>query len=503
MKIKNIILSFLVLGLILSSCEEDFLETAPTNQLSSDVMFESFDGAQLALNGIYARMYYFDGDGLGHHGAAYFGNVLDCDLMGEDMAMWDRGYGWYTATYGWITHRIADGGVNTGRWLFFYDIINQANIILLYADDIEDATTAQINNVKAQAHVIRALGYLWLVQHWAQPYAGGANANDPGLPIYLEPSQEGNPRSPLGEVYQQILDDVEDAITYFSGAADPGYQQHRSHSNLAVAYGMGARAALAMNDYDAAATYAGNAIANSNRSLFAVGDFGDEPHALLNDIGASEIMWGIQITGDHSAIYASYQSHMDARFMSYASLGGQKLINAELYDNMTATDVRRGWWIAPEDEIEDDDFYMAYNNAKMLSKEVGNFAGDLPLMRLSEMYLAKAEALARDGDNTGAQQALYDYMSNRDPNYSMSTNTGDALIDEIMFHRRIELWGEGFRFHDLKRTGEPLHRTAEQGHNLGLANILEVEPEDPRWLWLIPQDEIDANDAISSGDQNP
>lgn len=503
MKIKNIILSFLVLGLILSSCEEDFLETAPTNQLSSDVMFESFDGAQLAINGIYARMYYFEGGDLRHHGAGYFGNVLDIDLMGEDMAMWDRGYGWYTATYGWISHRVADGAVNAGRWLFFYDIINQANIILLYAGDIEDATTAQINNVKAQALVIRALGYLWLVQNWAVPYDGGANAGQPGVPIYLEPSQEGLPRSTVGEVYEQIVADITQAIEFFEGAADPNYQQHRSHSNLAVAYGLGARAALAMNDYSTAAEHAGNAIASSNRSLYGVGDFAENPHALLNNIGASEIMWGVQISEEHSAIYASFQSHMDARFMSYASLGGQKLINAELYDNMSATDVRRGWWIAPEDEIEDDDYYMAYNNAKLLSREAGNFAGDLPLMRLSEMYLAKAEALARDGDNGGAQQALYDYMINRDPNYTMSANTGDALIEEIMFHRRIELWGEGFRFHDLQRTGTALLRTAAQGHNLGLANILEMPVGDPRWLWLIPQDEIDANDAISSGDQNP
>ena len=502
MKIKNIILSFLVLGLILSSCEEDFLETAPTSALSSDVMFESFDGAQLALNGIYARMYYFDGDGLGHHGAAYFGNVLDIELMGEDMTMWDRGYGWYTATYGWLTHRTADGGVNAGRWLFFYDIINQANIILLYADDIEDATSAEIANVKAQALIVRSLGYLWLVQSWAHPYNLGES--NPGVPIYTEPSQEGLPRSTVGQVYDQIIEDIEQAITYFEATADPAYQVHRSHTNLAVAHGLYARAALAMNDYTTAAAQAQEAIANSNRSLYTPGQFAEEPHALLNDIGASEIMWGVQISGDHSAIYASFQSHMDARFMSYASLGGHKLINRELYDNMSASDVRRGWWIAPEDHVDDDDYYMAYNNAKLLAKEEGSFAGDLPIMRLSEIYLINAEALARGGGTDAqAAQALYDYMINRDPNYTLSSNTGDDLLEEIMFHRRIELWGEGFRFHDLQRTGKDLVRTAAQGHNLGLANILNMPAGDARWLWLIPQDEIDANDAISSGDQNP
>lgn len=48
---------------------------------------------------------------------------------------------------------------------------------------------------------------------------------------------------------------------------------------------------------------------------------------------------------------------------------------------------------------------------------------------------------------------------NRDASYTLSTNTGQALIDEIMVQRRVELWGEGFRFLDLKRLNLPLDRT--------------------------------------------
>lgn len=502
MKIKNIILSFLVLSFMLSSCEKDFLETAPTDALSADVMFDSYAGAQLALNGIYAKMYYFDGDGLGHHGAAYFGNVLDIDLMGEDMARWDRGYGWYAATYGWLTHRIADGGVNTGRWGFFYELINNANIILLYADDIDDATAGQIANVKAQALVVRALAYHWLVQKHAQPYHAGAD--NPGVPIYTEPTQEGNPRASVGEVYARIMEDLDQAVVYFNATANPMAQQHISHANVAVANGLKARAALTMRDYGTAVTAANNAINQFGAgNLFSLSALSTDPHRQFNNAEASEWMWGVMITDEQSAIYASFQSHMDARFMTYAQLGGQVLINHELYDAMSSTDVRRHWWVAPDEAIEDDDFYMAYNNKKFLAKEVGSMVGDLHLMRLAEMFLIKAEAAARSGDNATAQAALDDLVSNRDPAFGGTTNTGDALIEEIMFHRRIELWGEGFRYFDLKRTGTPLLRTAAQGHNMGLANIHEVPAGDPRWQWYIPQAEIDANDNISSGDQNP
>ena len=501
MKINKILLSFVMLGLMLGSCEEDFLETAPTDALSADVMFDSFEGAQLALNGMYAKMFYFDGDGLGHHGAAYFGNVLDIDKMGEDMIRWDRGYGWYTGQYGWLAHRIADGGVNTGRWAFFYELINNANIILFYIDDLEEAPAADVANIKAQALVMRALCYHWLVQKHAIPYQVD-NGDNPGVPIYTEPTQEGNPRSSVADVYARIDQDIQDAIGFFNETGSPMAQQHISHSNLAVAYGLQARVALTKHDYATAISAADEAIALSG-DLFSPADYAEEPHALFNDAGQSEWMWGVRINDEQSPIYASFTSHMDARFMTYANLGNQALINHELYDGMSETDVRRNLWVAPEDHIEDDEFYMAYNNKKFLAKEVGSMVADEHLMRVAEMYLIKAEAAARAGQDGVAQDAINTLVSNRDPEFDGTTATGDDLIEEIMTHRRIELWGEGFRFFDLKRTDTPLHRTEEQGHNMGLANIHEVDPGDPRWQWYIPQDEIDANDAITSGDQNP
>jgi hypothetical protein len=76
-------------------------------------------------------------------------------------------------------------------------------------------------------------------------------------------------------------------------------------------------------------------------------------------------------------------------------------------------------------------------------------------MRAAEMYLIEAEARARQGNNTAAQEALFTLAKNRDASYTKSTSTGATLINEIMFNRRIEFWGEGFRFTDLKR---PMHR---------------------------------------------
>ncbi len=101
--------------------------------------------------------------------------------------------------------------------------------------------------------------------------------------------------------------------------------------------------------------------------------------------------------------------------------------------------------------------------------------------------------------NAEAQDALYTLAKSRDAAYEKSKNTGVALIDEIMFQRRVELWGEGFRFLDLKRTNSPLNRNGAN-HRAAIAVVFDVPAGDKRWEWLIPQAEINANSAIV---QNP
>src|SRR5690606_21133411 len=126
--------------------------------------------------------------------------------------------------------------------------------------------------------------------------------------------------------------------------------------------------------------------------------------------------------------------------------------------------------------------------------------GDVPLMRAGEMYLIEAEALARlGGRDADAAQALYTLAVNRDPAYTLTTNTGQALIDEIMIQRRVELWGEGFRFYDLKRLNLPLDRTGAN-HSSAVASTLEVPAGDKTWEFLIPRTELNSNENTV---QNP
>ena len=506
MKILNKILSIVLLSVVLSSCQKDFLETAPTNALSSDVVFTSMEGANLALNGMYRYFYAY------HASHDRFGHMalnLEMDLMGEDMVLHSAGYGWFRNQYAWVTHRNPDLAVVWERWRHYYALVNNANIIILYIDDV-DGPTAEKNNIKAQALGVRAFAYYQLVQLYSPAYT--QNPGGMGVPLYTEPTQEGNPRSSLAEIYTQIEADLTEAISLFAGN---NAQQHRSHVNLAVAHGLFARTAMAKADYPAALSHANSAISaaeGSGRALFTPAQvtINNASYAVptavnvgsgFNTILASEWLWGSEIIEDQATIFASFMSHMDARFLSYAQLGLQKKVSPALYDQIPATDARKTHWVTPGMGAG---ALVDYTQVKFGVKAVGSWSADYVYMRLAEMYLIKAEAQARGaGSDTDAAQTLFSLISKRDPEYALSTNAGAALEEEIMLHRRIELWGEGFRWIDLKRLGLPLDRIGK-GHTESLAQVMEVPAGDPRWVWKIPTAEFDANQQLDpDADQNP
>ena len=116
-------------------------------------------------------------------------------------------------------------------------------------------------------------------------------------------------------------------------------------------------------------------------------------------------------------------------------------------------------------------------------------------MRLPEMMLIMAEGYARAGEPGKAAQALYPLASHRDPEYTLSTKTGENLIEEVMTQRRIELWGEGFRWFDLKRLGLPLDRTGSN-FDATFCGFLHKDPNADGWIFEIPKKETDFNDLI-------
>ena len=159
---------------------------------------------------------------------------------------------------------------------------------------------------------------------------------------------------------------------------------------------------------------------------------------------------------------------MSNEIISYNGNTPRAIYN-KLYDKISDTDVRKGIWfpratdpntlprpIRAECNSKAYANYMA--NKFIVSDPTTKGGRDVPFMRLPEMMLIMAEGYARAGEPGKAAQALYPLASHRDPEYTLSTKTGENLIEEVMTQRRIELWGEGFRWFDLKRLNMDLDR---------------------------------------------
>ena len=220
----------------------------------------------------------------------------------------------------------------------------------------------------------------------------------------------------------------------------------------------------------------------------------------FNNYFIGEWMWGNTVIPDQTEYFYSFFAYMSVNFSSTNIRSNPKAINSVLYNTISATDVRKQLWdpTGTAWTLSSSFVKKPYMNQKFRSVAEGDSRGDLCYMRAAEMYLIEAEARARLSDAT-ATDVLFALVSKRDASYVKSTKTGQALVDEILLQRRSELWGEGFRYFDLKRTNSPLNRNGAN-HNAALCSIFDVPAGDVKWEFLIPQAEMNANTAMV---QNP
>jgi hypothetical protein len=491
-KILNKAVLAFVLTLALYSCKKEYLQTKPTDQVATADAFSTTTNAWAALNGIHRIMYsqIFSTQSQGGQS----GNMLYSDIMGEDVVMNTTSSSWLRSEYQWTAHRSPTSSINEYSYGFYYTIIANANMIIANIDNAA-GTTADKNAIKAEALTYRAWAYFQMVQLFGERYVDGAANSGLGVPLVLTPGTAVNPRNTVAEVYAQINKDLDQAITAFSGYT----RANKSHFDIHVANGIKARVALTQQKWADAAKYAQQA-----REGFTLMT-NTQYLAGFNDYSNPEWMWSSRITSDQTNYFYSFFAYMSANYNSTVVRTSPKSIFSVLYDKIATTDIRKQIWDptgtnTAKFPVPASGSRYKYISNKFRVADINLSIGDVPYMRAAEMYLIEAEALARSGNNAGAATVLNTLALNRDPSYKLSTKIGTALIDEIMTQRRVELWGEGFRFYDLKRTNSPLDRTGGN-HSATVTNgVLQVAATDIRWQYLIPQKEINIGNGVV---QNP
>ena len=207
----------------------------------------------------------------------------------------------------------------------------------------------------------------------------------------------------------------------------------------------------------------------------------------------SEWMWGSDINSSTTTLYASFFSHMSNLNPGYAGLLKiYRSIDARLYNEIPDTDKRKEWFLG---EADAESGLPKYANVKFYDNTF--FEGDYIYMRAAEFYLIEAEALARNGNEAGAKQVLEDLVKTRDTAYSASSYSGTALLSEIRKQRKIELWGEGGEWWEMKRNGEALERDYP-GSNHASFGKFNFPATDARFYFQIPQKELNANPDVSN-----
>ncbi|MBJ7880216.1 RagB/SusD family nutrient uptake outer membrane protein [Gelidibacter salicanalis] len=518
-------------------CEQEFLETVPTNAISEETAYSTPDNIDLVLNGLHRMMYgqnQLTGGSSSRSGESHFIPMLDA--VGGSIIHSSPGNGWMTADLQWQSHISSNATTGFNLWFQRYHFVTVSSAIINKVAGSDFPVTPQLNNILGQAHAYRAWSYLRLVTTFSKGYLIGNPATDPGVPLLLQEGvpYEGGPRGTVQEVYDQMYIDIDKAIAYL-GEASPAAD--KSHLSLNAAYGIKARIALSRGDWMVAAENA--ALARNDYPLL------DEAGWLsgFNTVDLSEVIWGGRVIDTQTNFYQSYFYYVAFAFNGSQNRGNPKLISKELYDRLPVTDYRTKGWLplapntnpsASNDQggsAETDPNYTSqdafiaardairaeygatsghnthpYMNVKFKQKNPGTIdPDDVIYMRSAEMVLIEAEARAMLADVSGAQDALAILGNKRDSAFDKSVfSTKELLMEEIKWQRRVELWGEGFSYHDNIRWDEGLDQS-----NSGAASVLyqdgfmQAKPSvNDDWIFKIPQQEIDANPFISESDQN-
>lgn len=460
--------------------------------------------------------------------------MMMLDSNGQDMVSANSGYNWFAPSVALTM------GTNTSRqtniiWYTSYNAINSCNSVL--ATISEDTEDLKLMFYRAEALSFRAF-YYWLIsQVYAQNYYG--HESDLCVPILTDKNMEaaaseGVPRSTVQEVYDQILADLNEAIDLFTKSKSIVNQvkpdsKPKRFFYLDSAYGMLARVCLTMHDYEGALEAAQNCLNNTTCRPYSIADVSKPTFISLDD---SSWLLGQPVTTTDGPVLSgivNFPSMMGTFSYGYAQYGAWRWCNKKLYDWIPNSDVRKGWWLNADYKSSnlteayyqymddygytDDPNYSDAGTQIQVNTQVkyapynyvidtSDNAADIPYFRIEEVYYILYEAMAMTGNAGGAASQLTNFVRTyRDPSYTCTSSTPEAVQEDIWMQRRVEFWGEGFvAWFDLKRLGKGIDR---RGGNYPDVFIYVIEPEAQSFVLPIPQTETTTNKQIPESENNP
>ena len=502
-----------------TSCIE---ETFPTSAATEDQLGASDKATEALLWAMPAYINNFATIGDDYHFDWGYGSIMHVrDVMTGDMTVPAIGYDWYSK-WGSNEYLGEDYVYSQFLWYYHWKFVQTTNN-LIAAVDSASATPGQLGMLGA-AQAYRALAYLDMAQMYEfLPNDAVESVNADGndvlhltVPIVREGMSEdearNNPRVSREEMAAFILSDLDKAENNIQTIEI----SDKTIPHLDVVYGLKARCYMWLGDYVNAKKYARLAIDNNTGRVMSESDCLD-PKAGFN----TPTPWMLAATTQKEddvvktgiLNWASWMSPEATYGYSYA--GATSMIDAKMYSRISNTDFRKLMFKAPAghaleskvpyidaDVAADIPEYSAIkfrpNDGNTQEYSVGS-STSYPLMRIEEMYFIEAEAAEHIAPGEGIA-LLSDFMTTyRDSEYTVPVAV-DA-IDEIVFQKRVELWGEGLSFYDYKRLDMSVTRGYE-GSNVDPSRQFNTNGR-PAWMNIcIIKSEKNNNKALI-GWENP
>ncbi|MDE6179020.1 MAG: RagB/SusD family nutrient uptake outer membrane protein [Duncaniella sp.] len=505
-----------------SSVTTDQLQSSPTAGIS-------------AIAAIPSMILYCGSDNTDRHcDIGYAGMMIMRDRMTGDMCINPNGtnydqYGGY-----------AQNKIQSGYWFPQLITLYLGKLVLTcnkaaeaYPETVEDDYS---KGARAVALTYRALAYLdcarwfeYLPCDATSPItAAGNDVTGLTYPIVTEKTTQeearNNPRAPRAKMAEFILSDLDYAeanIQYRPEELDA-----QNYGNLAVVYGLKARLYMWIEDYANAKKYADLAIAESGKTPLTEAQWTDPKTGFNTPANNNSWMLSCQLVAENRAVttgicnFTSFLSPEPA--YTYAAAGACFTPDADFYKRINNSDFRKLSWVPTSilllgkvqingvntnpDKLK---FSSKYKYCSIKFRPVeGNLvdytvasASALPLMRVEEMHFISIEAAAHLNAAEG-KQALVNFMKTyRYPSYNCKVSSQEDVVEEIVFQKRVEFWGEGQTLWDIKRLNYSVTR-GYKNTNWYAETRFNTNGR-PAWTNMVFLDTEEENNAGVRGWNNP
>ncbi|WP_423735912.1 RagB/SusD family nutrient uptake outer membrane protein [Chitinophaga caseinilytica] len=470
-----------------SACNKQLDNLRPHNVTYEEQQFSSPEGFQKAVYGAYSAV-------AGGASATSF-NFNDMQLFlsdahGNDIRATDAGVNKYTNAFGYLNSAEKDLSLTHDYWRGAYNASLLINKILANVKPGE--ANPAILQAKGEALFLRAYIYFNLVRLYGKPYYQNGG-NNPGVMLITTDNNGpafAPPRATVKAVYERVVADLNDALPLLK--ANNG----NLYATRYAAFGLLSRVYLYMGGTfggpDAAANrkareYADSVIRNGGYALLQ----GDAyANYYKNDApGNVEDIFSV-----NTAFNQGLLSNLYAMPSQINYTGGLYRPSPDLLAQLQPQDLRWKFFIRnvtpgfAQDTLATVKYMINYTSLYSLSPN--------RYLRLAEMYLNRAEAAVKGGDNASALADL-NVIRRRAGVGDTSNITGQPLFNEILKQRRLELMFEGHSSYDCFRNGLPMVRTYASGSS----GAMTVQATDPKVLMRISADEIIGNPNLTQNEQ--